>query len=259
MHKTCERTHAKMGAQVHYSTEQHHLLASQEPGITEIKHPGTADTAHRRAQASLQGRNRQKCIHKARACAQPNTAAPCTHPAKPHHQPGIMQKPGIPAQQMQARAGLQERNGPKPTRRARAHRPATSQRRVGRRRRGGGAPWFCERASGHVPATGAPMSLLFTGKKPRGSLGVALEPPNRDRQTHPPIEALPHACRTHRAKKSAPSLSRRHPTTPFVGAAPPPPMWATPHRLRRGRIDEMDTSRKPSTRPERRPSLQALR
>ena len=27
----------------------------------------------------------------------------------------------------------------------------------------------------HVPATGAPMSLLFTGKKPRGSLGVALE------------------------------------------------------------------------------------
>ena len=101
MHKTCERTHAKMGAQVHYSTKQHHLLASQEPGITEIKHPGTADTAHRRAQASLQGRNRQKCIHKARACAQPNTAAPCTHPAKPHHQPGIMQKPGIPAQQME--------------------------------------------------------------------------------------------------------------------------------------------------------------
>ena len=59
MHKTCERTHAKMGAQVHYSTEQHHLLASQEPGITEIKHPGTADTAHRRAQASLQESERR--------------------------------------------------------------------------------------------------------------------------------------------------------------------------------------------------------
>ena len=35
-----------------------------------------------------------------------------------------------------ARAGLRERNGPKPTRRARATRPATSQHRVGRRRRG---------------------------------------------------------------------------------------------------------------------------
>ena len=45
-------------------------------------------------------------------------------------------------------------------------------------------------------------------------------------------------------------LRGRPPTAPFVGAAPPPPMWATPHRLRRGRIDEMDTSRKPSTRPE---------
>ena len=31
---------------MHYSTEQHHLLASQEPGITEIKHPGAADTVN---------------------------------------------------------------------------------------------------------------------------------------------------------------------------------------------------------------------
>ena len=100
MHKTCERTHAKMGAQVHYSTEQHHLLASQERGITEIKHPGTADTAHRRAQASLQGRNRQKRIHKARACAQPNTAAPCTHPAWPTPSSRHHAEPGTPAQQM---------------------------------------------------------------------------------------------------------------------------------------------------------------
>ena len=34
------------------------------------------------------------------------------------------------------RERVQERNGPKPTPRARAHRPATSQHRVGRRRRG---------------------------------------------------------------------------------------------------------------------------
>ena len=87
--------------------------------------------------------------------------ASCRNPASRHNRWSA---------QEHARAGLQERNGPKPTRRARAHRPATSQRRVGRRRRGGGAPWFCERASGHVPATGAPMSLLFTGKK--RSLGV---------------------------------------------------------------------------------------
>ena len=49
------------------------------------------------------------------------------------------------------------------------------------------------------------------------------------------------------AQKNRP-LSGRPPTAPFVGGAPPPPMWATPHRLRRGRIDEMDTSRKPSAR-----------
>ena len=57
-----------------------------------------------------------------------------------------------------ARAGLQERNGPKPTRGARATRPATSQHRVGRRRRGGDErqrTLLCERAFGRVPATGA--------------------------------------------------------------------------------------------------------
>ena len=154
----------------------------------------------------------------------------------------------------------QKWNGPKPTRRARATRLTTSQRRVGRRRRGGGAPWFCERASGHVPATGAPMSLLFTGKKRSlgVGLGVALEDPNRARQTPPAQRSTP-TCLPNPSRKKNRPLSGRPPTAPFVGGAPPPPMWATPHRLRRGRIDEMDTSRKPSTRPERRPSLQALR
>ena len=42
---------------------------------------------------------------------------------------------------------------------------------------------------------------------------------------HPPSGALPHACQTHRAKKSAPS----------VGDPQPPPLWAAPHRPLRGR------------------------
>ena len=258
MHKTCERTHAKMGAQVHYSTEQHHLLASQEPGITEIKHPGTADTAHRRAQASLQGRNRQKCIHKARACAQPNTAAPCTHPAKPHHQPGIMQKPGIPAQQMERTgtraSGCRSGTGQNPLL-EHAH-TAPQPRSVAWE--GGGE------AAAHL---GFARELLDTFQQRElrcryfllvRSLGVALEPPNRSRRTPPTQRSTP-TCLPNPSRKKNRPLSGRPPTAPFVGGAPPPPMWATPHRLRRGRIDEMDTSRKPSTRPERRPSLQALR
>ena len=167
MHKTCERTHAKMGAQVHYSTKQHHLLASQEPGITEIKHPGTADTAHRRAQASLQGRNRQKCIHKARACAQPNTAAPCTHPAKPHHQPGIMQKPGIPAQQMERTgtraSGCRSGTGQNPLL-EHAH-TAPQPRSIaweggGEAAMKGGAPWSA-RVAGHVPLSWSSDVVIF--------------------------------------------------------------------------------------------------
>ena len=45
------------------------------------------------------------------------------------------------------------------------------------------------------------------------------------RDSHPPSGALPHACQTHRAKKSAPS----------VGDPQPPPLWAAPHRPRCGR------------------------
>ena len=163
-----------------------------------------------------------------------------------------------------ARAGLRERNGPKPTRGARATRPATSQHRVGRRRRGSDErrrTLVCERASGRPRfLLLAPMSLLFTGKKRSlgVGLGVALEDPNRARQTPPAQRSTP-TCLPNPSRKKIRPPSRRPPTPPFGGGAPPPPMWATPHRLRRGRIDEMDTSRKPSTRPERRPSLQALR
>ena len=64
-------------------------------------------------------------------------AAPSLHTQPGHHRPpGTMQKPSIPAQQMQ-RKGKREwacgsGNGPEPTRGARAPRPATSQHRVGK-------------------------------------------------------------------------------------------------------------------------------
>lgn len=161
-----------------------------------------------------------------------------------------------------ARAGLRERNGPKPTRGARAHRPATSQHRVGRRRRGSDErrrTLVCERASGRPRfLLLAPMSLLFTGKKPRGwPRGCAGGPKSRPTDPTRPAEHS-HMLAEPIAQKNPPPQWAT-PNRPLCGGAPPPPMWATPHRLRRGRIDEMDTSRKPSTRPERRPSLQALR
>ena len=157
-----------------------------------------------------------------------------------------------------ARAGLRERNGPNPTRGARATRPATSQRRVGKaaERQHERRTLFCEKLQPKA-AHPAPMSLLLLVR----SLGVGLSvlwspqsmPDGRHLQRSTPT-CLPNSSR----KKNRPRRGQP-PTAPIVGGAPPPPMWAPPHRLRRGRIDEMDTSRKPSTRPERRPSLQALR
>ena len=66
----------------------------------------------------------------------PQGAAPIAHAAWPspssgHH--AETRHPGTAdAAHRHARAGLRERNGPKPTRGARATRPATSQHRVGR-------------------------------------------------------------------------------------------------------------------------------
>ena len=56
-------------------------------------------------------------------------------------------------------------------------------------------------------------------------LGVTLRwsPQIAPDRPHTPSEALPHACQTHRAKKSA----------PIVGDSQPPPLWAAPHRPHR--------------------------
>jgi hypothetical protein len=128
-----------------------------------------------------------------------------------------------------ARAGLQERNGRKPTRGARAPRPATLQHRVGRRRRGSDERQrtLCERKLLVAFPAGAPMSLLFYWYGVRSKEQVAQIAPDGP---HPPRGTLPHACRTHGAKN--PSPCGRRP----VGNAPP----------RRGRMGEMDTSRKRS-------------
>ena len=159
------------------------------------------------------------------------------------------------------RERVQERNGPKPTPRARAHRPATSQHRVGRRRRGSDErrrTLVCESGWSRSPFLELRCRYFLLVRSLGVGLGVALESPNRARQTPPTQRSTP-TCFPNSARKKIRHLRGRPLTAPFVGGAPPPPMWATPHRLRRGRIDEMDTSRKPSTRPERRPSLQALR
>lgn len=90
---------------------QHHLLASSA-GITGAGHH--RNQASRRSRYSAQARAselagaKQAEAYPQNTCAQTKAAAPCTHPARPHNHPGIMQKPGIPAQQMQ-RTGTRER------------------------------------------------------------------------------------------------------------------------------------------------------
>ena len=71
------------------------------------------------------------------------------------------------------------------------------------------------------------MSLLFTGKKRSlgVGLGVALEDPNRARQTPPAQRSTP-TCLPNPSRKKIRPLSGRPPTAPFVAA---------PHRPRCGR------------------------
>ena len=135
-----------------------------------------------------------------------------------------------------ARAGLQERNGPNPTRKARAPRPATSQHRVGRRRRGSDERQRTLLFARELLDTFQQRELrcrYFLLVRSLGvGLGVALEDPNRARQTPPTQRSTP-TCLPNPSRKKIRPLSWRPPTAPFVGGAPPPPMWAPPHRLRR--------------------------
>ena len=215
-------------------------------GITGAGHH--RNQASRRSRYSAQARAselagaKQAEAYPQNTCAQTKAAAPCTYPAKPHHHPGIMQKPGIPAQQMQ-RTGTRASWGRSGT----GQNPLVEHAHTapqpcsiaweggGHAAMKGGTPWSCERASGHVPASGrykkraapdtqgprthsrysahgrssgeslgsgARMSLLFTGKKPRGwprgcagggtlhfTSARAQIAPDRP---HPPSGALPH-------------------------------------------------------------------
>ena len=166
MHKTCERTHANLGAK---------CITQREPtssaGITGARHH--RNQASRRSRYSAQARAselagaKQAEAYPQNTCAQTKAAAPCTHPARPHHHPGIMQTPGIPAQQMQ-RTGTRERTcgsgtGQNPLAEHAQH--ASQPRSIAwgggaEAAMKGGAPCFC-RASGRVPATGAPMSIPY--------------------------------------------------------------------------------------------------
>ena len=122
--------------------------------------------ASQRSRCSAQARasglagTQLKHARKARTQAYPQAVLRSTHtaqlpPSSRHH--AETRHPGTAsAAHRHARAGLRERNGrerngPKPTRGARATRPATSQHRVGRRRRGSDErrrTLVCERASG---------------------------------------------------------------------------------------------------------------
>ena len=100
--------------------------------------------ARRRTRAGLRERNAGNPTHKAHAHAHAQPAAPNAHTPRPapsqHH--AETRHPGTAdAAHRHARAGLRERDGPKPTRGARAPRHTTSQHRLGRRRRGSDAGW----------------------------------------------------------------------------------------------------------------------
>ena len=89
-----------------------------------------------------------------------------TQPSQQAIYPGIMQNPGIPAQQMQ-RTGTREwacgsgtgQKHSRSTRTTRRNLAASRGEAAERQRRK--AAHIVLRASGRVPATGAPMSLLF--------------------------------------------------------------------------------------------------
>ena len=115
-------------------------ITSQHPHII---HPSIiAETRHSRCsgQARASGlvgaENGLTLIRGAHGHMEPQAAQPSAHQQSSRHHCRTRHPGTADAAHRLARAGLQERNGPKPTRGARATRPATSQHRVGRRRRG---------------------------------------------------------------------------------------------------------------------------
>ena len=141
MHKTCERTHANLGAKCITQREptssagiicwHHRSRASQKSSIPaqQIQRTG----ARKRACRGETGRSvSTKHMRTDESSSTVHTSSPAT-PSSRHH--AETRHPGTAdAAHRHAPAGLRERNGPKPTRGARATRPATSQHRVGRRR-----------------------------------------------------------------------------------------------------------------------------
>ena len=142
---------------------------------------------------------------KARAHAQPQAAAPSAH--KPNQQtiPASCRNPASRHSRCRRERACRSGTGQNPLveHAHTAPQPCSiAWEGGGHAAMKGGTPWSCERASGHVPASGARMSLLFTGKKPRGwprgcagggtlhfTSARAQIAPDRP---HPPSGALPH-------------------------------------------------------------------
>ena len=131
MHKTCERTHANLGAKC--ITQRNNIIcwhhrsrASQKSSIPaqQIQRTG----ARKRACRGETGRSLStKHMRTDESSSTMHTSSQATPPSR---HPGTAD-----AVHRHVRAGLQERNGLKITRGARATRPTTSQHRVARQRR----------------------------------------------------------------------------------------------------------------------------
>ena len=147
---------------------------SQHPGIEQLQRTDTCERACSigTGQNSLAEHAR---THTAASSSIRRTPIPASTPS-----PRSCSNPApskADAAHRHARAGLRERNGPKPTRGPPATRPATSQHRVGRRRRGSDE-WrrtSCFLRESFLDAFhqgSCEVVTFFTGKKPRGSLGL---------------------------------------------------------------------------------------
>ena len=184
-----------------------------------------AETRHRRC--SAQGRA-SVIVRASRSNHTHSTKH--VHSRQHHHrstQPGQHQPPSsrhhaetrhpgtADAAHRHARAGLREQNGPKLTRGARATRPTTSQHRVGRRRRGSDERrrtlLFARELLDAFQQRELRCRYFLPVRSLGVSLGVALEPPNRARQTPPTQRSTP-VCSANPSRKKI------------------CPLWATPNR-----------------------------